>query len=128
MRNGGAPGWEAEARRQERCTRAARETTVDFCGLNLGTKFGAEDAPFVVTQSLKGAEIAVTEVRVDLPLGRLSAFQDGWKALDRPGLLHPSKGVRHGSIVVSAGLAASRYAPGYQAGRASMREVDHGDE
>jgi hypothetical protein len=84
---------------------------------NLGTKFGAEDAPFVVARSLKGAEIAVTEVRVDLPLGRLSAFQDGWKGLDRPGQLRPRKGVRHGNIVVSAGLAASRYAPGYQAGR-----------
>ena len=72
MRNGSAPGWEAEPRRQERCARAAKETTVDVYGRNLGTKFGAEDAPFVVTRSLKGAEIAVTEVRVDLPLGRLS--------------------------------------------------------
>jgi AraC family transcriptional regulator len=72
MRKGGALGWEAEARSQERCARAAKETTVDVYGRNLSTKFGAEDAPFVVTRSLKGAEIAVTEVCVDRPLRRLS--------------------------------------------------------
>lgn len=32
-----------------------------------------------------------------------------------------ANGVRCGSIMVSGGLAASRYAPGYRAGRASMR-------
>jgi AraC family transcriptional regulator len=72
MRNGGAPGWEAEARRQVRCARAAKETTVDVYGRNLGTKFGAKDASFITTRSLKGAEIAVTELRVDRPVGRLS--------------------------------------------------------
>jgi AraC-like DNA-binding protein len=41
-------------------------------GRSLGEKFGATDAPSVVTRSLKHAEIAVTEVRVDRPLGRLS--------------------------------------------------------
>jgi AraC family transcriptional regulator len=41
-------------------------------GRNLGGKFGAEDAPCIVTRSLQYAEIAVTEVCVDRPLGRLS--------------------------------------------------------
>jgi AraC family transcriptional regulator len=41
-------------------------------GRNLGGKFGAEDAPCIVTRSLQCAEIAVTEVCVDRPLGRLS--------------------------------------------------------
>ena len=41
-------------------------------GRNLGTKYGAEDAPAIVTRSLHSTEIAVTEVRVNRPLGRLS--------------------------------------------------------
>jgi AraC family transcriptional regulator len=41
-------------------------------GRNLGTKFGAEDAPSIVTRSLHSTAIAVTELRVDRPLGRLS--------------------------------------------------------
>jgi AraC family transcriptional regulator len=44
----------------------------DVYGRNLGKKFGAEDAPCVVTRSLQCAELAVTEVCVDRPLGRLS--------------------------------------------------------
>jgi len=40
-------------------------------GQGLGEKYGAGDAPFIVTRSLQRAEIAVTEVRVDQPLGRL---------------------------------------------------------
>jgi AraC family transcriptional regulator len=46
--------------------------TAGVYGRNLGEKFGAEDAPFIVTRSLQCAEIAVTEVCVDRPLGRLS--------------------------------------------------------
>jgi AraC family transcriptional regulator len=41
-------------------------------GPNLGGNFGAEDAPFIVTRTLRPGEIAVTEVCVDRPLGRLS--------------------------------------------------------
>jgi AraC family transcriptional regulator len=41
-------------------------------GQNLGTKFGAEDAPFIATRSLQNGLMAVTELRVDRPLGRLS--------------------------------------------------------
>ena len=40
-------------------------------GRNLGTKFGAEDAPFILTRSLQCEDIAATEVFVDRPLGRL---------------------------------------------------------
>jgi AraC family transcriptional regulator len=48
------------------------QATAGVYGRNLGKKFGAEDAPFIVTRSLKSAEIAVTELCVDRPLGRLS--------------------------------------------------------
>jgi AraC family transcriptional regulator len=41
-------------------------------GENLGQKFGAKDAPAIVTRSLQHAEVAVTEIRADRPLGRLS--------------------------------------------------------
>jgi AraC-like DNA-binding protein len=41
-------------------------------GQDLGKDFGAQDAPFILTRSLQWAEIAVTEIRVDRPLGRLS--------------------------------------------------------
>ncbi|UCI05172.1 helix-turn-helix transcriptional regulator [Mesorhizobium sp. B1-1-8] len=40
-------------------------------GRNLGHKFGAEDAPFILTRSLKSTDIAITELYVDRPLGRL---------------------------------------------------------
>jgi AraC family transcriptional regulator len=48
------------------------EAMVGAYGRNLGTKYGAEDAPSIVTRSLHSTEIAVTELRVDRPLGRLS--------------------------------------------------------
>src|ERR1700686_3740344 len=41
-------------------------------GRSLGAKYGAEDAPSIVTRSLHSTEIAVTEICVDRPLGRLS--------------------------------------------------------
>jgi AraC-like DNA-binding protein len=41
-------------------------------GRRLGAKFGIDDAPCIVTRSLQSAEIAVTEIRVDRPHGRLS--------------------------------------------------------
>ena len=41
-------------------------------GRNLGRKFGAEDAPCILTRSLQCADIAVTEIDVDSPIGRLS--------------------------------------------------------
>ena len=44
----------------------------DAYGRNLGTKYGAEDAPAIVTRSLHSTEIAVTEICVHRPSGRLS--------------------------------------------------------
>jgi AraC family transcriptional regulator len=41
-------------------------------GRNLGAKYGAEDAPSILTRSLRSTEIAVTEIRVHRPPGRLS--------------------------------------------------------
>jgi AraC family transcriptional regulator len=41
-------------------------------GRRLAQRYGAEDAPFIVTRSLPRAEMAVTEIRVDQPMGRLS--------------------------------------------------------
>ena len=46
--------------------------TVGTYGQGLVDKFGAGDPAFVVTRSLRCADMAVTEVRVDQPLGRLS--------------------------------------------------------
>jgi AraC-like DNA-binding protein len=46
--------------------------TTGVYGPQLGGKFGAEDAPFFVTRTLQRGEIALTEVCVDRPLGRLS--------------------------------------------------------
>jgi AraC family transcriptional regulator len=46
--------------------------TTGVYGRDLAENFGAEDAPFTVTRTLQRGEIAVTEVRVDQPLGRLS--------------------------------------------------------
>jgi AraC-like DNA-binding protein len=40
-------------------------------GRTLVQRFGAEDAPFIVTRSLRRGEMAVTELRVDQPMGRL---------------------------------------------------------
>lgn len=41
-------------------------------GRNLGAKFGAEDAPYIVTRALQSGELAATELCVDRPNGRLS--------------------------------------------------------
>jgi hypothetical protein len=41
-------------------------------GRNLGTKYGADEAPSIVTRSLRSTEIAVTEICVHRPPGRLS--------------------------------------------------------
>lgn len=48
------------------------EAKADAYGRNLGTKYGAEDAPSIVTRSLHSTEIAITEICVHRPLGRLS--------------------------------------------------------
>src|SRR5258708_2902541 len=48
------------------------EATTGAYGRNLGTKYGAEEAPSIVTRSLHSTEIAVTEVCVHRPPGRLS--------------------------------------------------------
>jgi AraC family transcriptional regulator len=48
------------------------EAMADVYGQNLGTKFGAEEAPSIVTRSLHSTEIAVTEIYVHQPPGRLS--------------------------------------------------------
>jgi AraC-like DNA-binding protein len=44
----------------------------DAYGRRLGEKFGLEDVPCIVTRSLQGAQIAVTELRNDKPLAGLS--------------------------------------------------------
>jgi AraC family transcriptional regulator len=41
-------------------------------GRDLAQKIGAEDAPFIVTQSLQRTAIAFTEIRVDQPTGNLT--------------------------------------------------------
>jgi AraC family transcriptional regulator len=48
------------------------EAMAGVYGRNLGTKYGAEDAPSIVTRSLHSTEIAVTEICVHRPPGRLS--------------------------------------------------------
>jgi AraC-like DNA-binding protein len=48
------------------------EAMADVYGQTLGTKFGAEEAPSIVTRSLRSTEIAVTEICVHRPPGRLS--------------------------------------------------------
>ena len=49
----------------------ARRSAPGAYGRELAANFGADDAPCMVTRSLQRAEIAVTEIRVDRPLGRL---------------------------------------------------------
>jgi len=44
----------------------------DAYGRSLGEKFGIEDVPCIVIRPRQGAELAVTELRVDVPLDRLS--------------------------------------------------------
>jgi AraC-like DNA-binding protein len=53
-------------------TNQGSEALADAYGRNLGTKYGAEDAPAIVTRSLHSTEIAVTEICVHRPSGRLS--------------------------------------------------------
>src|SRR5258708_14598650 len=48
------------------------EATVGAYGRTLATKYGAGDAPCIVTRSLLSTEIAVTEICVHRPPGRLS--------------------------------------------------------
>src|SRR5258708_26351621 len=48
------------------------EATTGAYGRSLGTKYGAEEAPSIVTRSLHSTEIAVTEICVNRPPGRLS--------------------------------------------------------
>lgn len=47
-------------------------TTSGVNGRSLGEKLGAKDAPSILTRTLWHAEIAVTEIRIDKPLGRLT--------------------------------------------------------
>jgi AraC family transcriptional regulator len=52
-------------------------------GRRLSERFGVYDPPHVVTRSLQRAEIAVTEVRIDQPFGRLSdpiPYEDAFSA------------------------------------------------
>jgi AraC family transcriptional regulator len=48
------------------------ESVTGAYGRSLGAKLGAEDAPSIVTRSLHATEIAVTEICVHRPTGRLS--------------------------------------------------------
>jgi AraC family transcriptional regulator len=49
------------------------QTTSGVHGRSLGERLGAKVAPSIVTRTLWQAEVAVTDIRVDEPLGRLSA-------------------------------------------------------
>lgn len=51
---------------------AATKVLPHTYGRNLAANFGADDAPFMVTRSLQRAEIAVTELLVERPPGRIS--------------------------------------------------------
>ncbi len=53
-------------------SRAAVRHVDDDYAQWLAQRYGAEDAPIIVSRSLPRSEIAVTEIRVDQPLGRLS--------------------------------------------------------
>jgi AraC family transcriptional regulator len=53
-------------------TLPARTGAAPTYGQILGQKFGAEDAPAIVARSLRRTDVAVTEIRADRPLGRLS--------------------------------------------------------
>jgi AraC family transcriptional regulator len=52
--------------------RAGQSPQIGAYGRSLGTRYGAEDAPAIVTRSLHAAEVAITEIRVHRPPGRLS--------------------------------------------------------
>jgi AraC family transcriptional regulator len=53
-------------------TGAATKLPSHAYGRNLAANFGADDAPFMVTRTLRRTEIAVTELLVDRPPGRVS--------------------------------------------------------
>jgi AraC family transcriptional regulator len=53
-------------------TVAALTIAPEAYGQNLGQKFGAENAQAIVARSLQRTEVAITEIRADRPLGRLS--------------------------------------------------------
>lgn len=48
------------------------QATSGVHGRGLGAKLGTRDAPCIVTRTLSRAEVAVTEILIDQPLGRLS--------------------------------------------------------
>ncbi len=52
------------------CPAAVRRSDDDYAQW-LAQRYGAEDAPIIVSRSLPRGEITVTEIRVDQPLGRL---------------------------------------------------------
>ena len=54
------------------CANQGSEAMAGAYGRNLGTKYGAEEAPSFVTRSLHSTELAVTEICVNRPPGRLS--------------------------------------------------------
>ena len=47
-------------------------------GRNLGTKYGADDAPSIVTRSLHATEIAVTEICVHRPPDGCQTLYHSW--------------------------------------------------
>ena len=59
-------------------TNQSPEAAAGAYGRSLGTKYGAEDAPAIVTRSLHATEIAVTEICVHRPPGRLSDPIPAW--------------------------------------------------
>ena len=52
-------------------SQASRAPTAAY-GRDLSAKFGADDAPSAFAKSLRGHEMAVTELYIDCPLGRLN--------------------------------------------------------
>ena len=79
-------------------------------GAELAANYGAEDAPFAITRSLPQAEIAVTEIKVVRPHGRMSdplprqdAYMIVFELSDVRGLEYWQEGRRLGNLDVRAG-------------------------
>ena len=84
----------------------------DAYGRTLARKLGADDGPVIVTRSLQGSELAVTEIRVDRPIERLSdpiAPEDGYMIcymlLDLPSNYYWEEGRQVSSYSLRAGDA-----------------------
>ena len=79
-------------------------------GRRLSERFGVDDAPHIVTRTLQRAEIAVTDVRIDRPFGRLSdpipyeeAFSISLVMRDLPDTAYWEEGREVGQRAIRAG-------------------------